>query len=424
MRSASRRAHELLRLVEGVAGRGRARARAGPAARVRARASALPPDATRAAARSVARIRSTCAAACRRPSRTPRCARRSASARASRSASRCTGPPSRAPHPRRCDPDLVAARIEDTSKAWRSWEAEHDPVPRAARRAHPPQHSGAQGPDLPADRRHRRRSDDLAAGDGRRRAQLGLPLRLDPRREPDARRALHRRLRRRGRGLRLLHDELGRRARQRHRHAADHVRHRRRARPQRARAAAPRRLARLGARASRQRRLDTDPARRLRRAADGARALPRAARRAASRDPALRRVPRGLRRAQLGAGRRGHVGDARRRAPPRLFEGAVLGRARPRRQARACARRVRARRALGSRARRGARGDPGEGLEREPRCVLAVVRLGRARRRCAADADRRLPARDGPAHALDDRGDRAQISPRTGSCCATATTRD
>ena len=31
--------------------------------------------------------------------------------------------------PKAIDPDLVAARIEDTSKAWSSWEAEHDPVP-------------------------------------------------------------------------------------------------------------------------------------------------------------------------------------------------------------------------------------------------------------------------------------------------------
>ena len=38
-----------------------------------------------------------------------------------------------------------------------------------------------QGPDLHADRRHRRRADDLAAGDARRRAQLGLPLHVDAR---------------------------------------------------------------------------------------------------------------------------------------------------------------------------------------------------------------------------------------------------
>ncbi len=36
-----------------------------------------------------------------------------------------------------------------------------------------------QGPHLHADRRHRRRADHVAAGDPRRRAQLGLPLHLD-----------------------------------------------------------------------------------------------------------------------------------------------------------------------------------------------------------------------------------------------------
>ena len=70
----------------------------------------------------------------------------------------------------------------------------------------------AQGPDLPPDRRDRRRSDDVAAGDGRRRAQLGLPLLVDPRLEPHARGALHRHVPRRGRELRLVHDERRRRA--------------------------------------------------------------------------------------------------------------------------------------------------------------------------------------------------------------------
>ena len=47
-------------------------------------------------------------------------------------------------------------------------------VPRAFR-------ADAQGPHLRADRRDRRRGDDLAARDAGRRAQLGLPLQLDPR---------------------------------------------------------------------------------------------------------------------------------------------------------------------------------------------------------------------------------------------------
>ena len=59
-----------------------------------------------------------------------------------------------------------------------------------------------QGAHLRADRRHRRRADDVAAGADRRRAQLGLPLLLAARRDVHAARADPRRLRatRRARG--------------------------------------------------------------------------------------------------------------------------------------------------------------------------------------------------------------------------------
>ena len=151
-----------------------------------------------------------------------------------------------------------------------------------APRARALQRARAEGPDLPADRRDRRGADHVAARDGRRRAQLGLPLRVDPRREPHARGALHRRLLRRGRGVRLVHDEL---------------RGRRHGRATRCRSctgsaasttspSASCRTCAAGAtraRARRQRRLEPDPARRLRRAAERAAPLPRAARRAASR---------------------------------------------------------------------------------------------------------------------------------------------
>ena len=156
-----------------------------------------------------------------------------------------------------------------------------------ASRARASERSRAEGAHLPADRRDRRSADDLAAGDGRRRAELGLPLLLDPRRQPDARGAVHRQLQRRGRGVRLVHDELGRRRRV----AADHVRDRRRARPDRARADAPARLAGLPSRAGRERRLGPDAARRLRRVAERPLPLPRAARRPTPRDPGVRRVP-------------------------------------------------------------------------------------------------------------------------------------
>ena len=71
-------------------------------------------------------------------------------------------------------------------------------VPRAQR-------ADAQGPDVRADRRDRRRGDDLAAGDARRRAQLGLPLHVDPRLDVRAVGPLHARLRLGGERLLLLH---------------------------------------------------------------------------------------------------------------------------------------------------------------------------------------------------------------------------
>ena len=96
-------------------------------------------------------------------------------------------------------PDAVAARIADTVEGWRSWEAEHDiyegPPPRP-RRA---QLTRAEGADLPPDGCHHRRADDVAPRDRRRRAQLGLPLLVDPRREPHIAGALRRLVLRRGR---------------------------------------------------------------------------------------------------------------------------------------------------------------------------------------------------------------------------------
>ena len=72
--------------------------------------------------------------------------------------------------------------------------------------AHAPaaQRADAQGPDLRPDRRDRRRGDDLAARDAGRRAQLGLPLQLDPRLDVRALGPLHARLRLGGQRLLLL----------------------------------------------------------------------------------------------------------------------------------------------------------------------------------------------------------------------------
>ena len=69
----------------------------------------------------------------------------------------------------------------------------------------------AQGADVPADRRDRRRADDVAAGADRRRAELGLPLLLAARRDVHALRADERRLHRRGAGLARLAAARGRR---------------------------------------------------------------------------------------------------------------------------------------------------------------------------------------------------------------------
>ena len=66
------------------------------------------------------------------------------------------------------------------------------------------QRADAQGPDLRADRRDGRRGDDLAARDAGRRAQLGLPLHLDPRLHVRALGPLHARLRLGGQRLLLL----------------------------------------------------------------------------------------------------------------------------------------------------------------------------------------------------------------------------
>ena len=81
-----------------------------------------------------------------------------------------------------------------------------------------------QGPDVHADRRHRRRAHDLAPRDARRRAQLGLPLHVDARLDVHAAGAALPAARL---GGRRVHAVRRRRRAQRGRLAADHVRHRR-----------------------------------------------------------------------------------------------------------------------------------------------------------------------------------------------------
>ena len=108
-------------------------------------------------------------------------------------------------------------------------------------RSDPALGAGDQGPDLPADRRHRRRAHDLATRDAWRGAQLGLSLYVDPRHD------LH------SAGAPLPQPQLGSRRvhgvrrgprADRGRFAADHVWHRRPARPDRVDAGRPDRLRR------------------------------------------------------------------------------------------------------------------------------------------------------------------------------------
>ena len=210
-------------------------------------------------------------------------------------------------------------------------------LPGAVARSRPPQRPGAAGADLPAHRCDRRRRDDLAARAGRRRAQLGLPLRLGPGRQLHPRSPVGRRLP--GRGppvLRLPRGQLRRPGPGRSR-PADHVRRRRGARPQRAHAAAPVGVAREQARSRRQRRLDPAADRRLRRASG----LGPPARRPAQPGPPgchrLAGVPdrvRRRRRAPVAGAGPGDLGGARRAPPLPVLQAHVLGRARPGRRPR------------------------------------------------------------------------------------------
>ena len=138
------------------------------------------------------------------------------------------------------------------------------PLPRppvalgaAALGAHP------EGPDPRAERRHGCGADHLAAGDPRRRAQLGLPLHLDPRRDLRALGPARARPRRRGDRLHGLHrgDLHGRSG------PADHVRDRRREGADREHPRPPLRVRGSPARPDRQRRLQPASERSLRGAA-------------------------------------------------------------------------------------------------------------------------------------------------------------
>ena len=250
------------------------------------------------------------------------------------------------------------------------------------------QRADAQGPHVRADRRDRRRRDDVAARDAGRRAQLGLPLLLDPRLDVRALGPLHARLRVGGERLLLLRR---RRRGGRAGAAADHVRDRRPRRAARADARAPRRLRARAPGARRQRRPLAGAARRL-----GRRARLRLPAHQVARPPARARLadprqPGRDRDRELEQARPRHLGGPRRRAPLHVVEADVLGRARSRRAARRAAGGLGARDALA----RDRRRDPRRHLRaraRRPRRVHAALRHRRARRVGAAHAARTVPA--------------------------------
>ena len=139
------------------------------------------------------------------------------------------------PRRRSRDTERVLARV---GRAAARYEGEwHEAVRTLA--------DHAEGADLRADRRHRRRADDVAARADRRRAQLGLPLLLAARRDVHALRAARARLPRGGARVARL---AAARGRGRPGRAPDHVRRRRRAAPDRARARLARRATRARAR--------------------------------------------------------------------------------------------------------------------------------------------------------------------------------
>ena len=100
-------------------------------------------------------------------------------------------------------PVEVDERIKHTLRWWQEW-ADGCVEPGRYDDAGAPVAAGAARPHPRGHRRRRRRGDHEPARAGRRRAQLGLPLRLAARRRADAQGAHGARLRVRGRGVARL----------------------------------------------------------------------------------------------------------------------------------------------------------------------------------------------------------------------------
>ena len=177
-----------------------------------------------------------------------------------RTASRPTPLDVETPHPTRPRSGGAAGRRASTPTG--PYARAGAPLAARAARAHPRRH-----------RRHRRGRDDEPARGVRRRAQLGLPLRLAARRLAHPAGAARARLHRRGPRLARL---AAARDRRRSRRRADHVRAGRRTPARRVGARLAARLPRRLAGARRQRGVAAVPGRRLRRGDARAAADPRA----------------------------------------------------------------------------------------------------------------------------------------------------
>ncbi len=289
------------------------------------------------------------------------------------------------------------------------------PLPRAD----PALGAGDQGPHVHADRGHRRRADDGAAGDARRRAQLGLPLQLDARLDVHPAGAA---LAQPGLGGRRVHAVRRRSRAQRRRRHADHVRHRRAARPQGVDARPPQRVqrrppVRIGNGAFDQRQNDVFGA-----VLD---AILLHSRRS-------QRLPRRLWplvQAQATCATKvwtrtgpGDLGGARRAAALRVVEADGLGGARPGRQARRDARR---RATCATRGRppptRSAPTSSSTASASRACCASTTTPTRSTRRRCWRRSSGSSPATtSGPTPAS---WPSPTSSPRTASSCATAPTR-
>ena len=194
---------------------------------------------------------------------------------------------------------------------------------------------------------------------------------------------------------------------------ADHVRPRGRAAPDRVRAAPPARLRGVDAGAVRQRGLGAIPARRLRRGHRCGLRRPGAHRpgdRPALRVPLAGAGQAG--RAGLARARRRHLGGPGAAAALHPLQGDGVGGVRPGRALRREARAGAAPRAAGRASGRGPRRDLPARLGPGPAHLHPVLRLVRARRRRAADPDRRLPAGRRRPGDGDHRRDLAGARPR------------